>query len=148
MAMTGGRVMREVIPKVLWIGNAREARDVKAVLGLGIAAIVDLAAEETPIPLPRDVVYCRFPLVDGEGNVPAVIQSAIDTTLSFIRGNVPTLVACDGAMSRSPAIVAAAIAVLEGVSPEQALEQVAAAGPHDVSTSFWSEVRRATQSNP
>ena len=136
--------MREVIPKVLWIGNALEARDVQAVLGLGIAAVVDLAMEEAPILFPRDMTYCRFPLIDGAGNTPAVIKAAIDTTTSFIRGEVPTLVACDGGMSRSPAIVAAALAVIEGTSPEQALERVAAAGPHDVSATFWAEVRKTS----
>jgi protein-tyrosine phosphatase len=139
--------MREVIPKTLWIGNAREARDVKAVLGLGIAAVVDLAMEEAPILFPRDVTYCRFPLVDGAGNSPALIKAAIDTIVSFIRGKVPMLVACDGGMSRSPAIVAAALAVIEETSPEQALERVAATGPHDVSTSFWAEVQRASMSD-
>jgi len=139
--------MREVIPKILWIGNAKEARDVKAVLGLGIAAVVDLAMEEPPILFPRDVVYCRFPLIDGAGNTPAVIKAAIDTTVSFIRGEVPTLVTCDGGMSRSPAIVAVALAVIEETSPEQTLERVAATGPHDVSASFWAEVQEASMSD-
>lgn len=136
--------MREVIANVLWIGNAQDARDVKGLLGLGIAAVVDLAMEEPPLLFPRDVVYCRFPLVDSDGNTPAVIKAAIDTTISFIQRAVPTLVTCDGGMSRSPAIVAAALAAINGTSPEQALEQVAAAGPHDVSATFWGEVRQAS----
>ena len=65
--------MREVIDQ-LWIGNAIDARDVTGVLGLGVAAIVDLAIEEPPIQYPRDVVYCRFPLIDGSGNQPAVLR--------------------------------------------------------------------------
>lgn len=40
--------MREVTPEKLWIGNALDARDVTGVLGLGIAAIVDLAIEDRP----------------------------------------------------------------------------------------------------
>jgi hypothetical protein len=46
-------------------------------------------------------------------------------------------------MSRSPAIAAAALAMIEATRPEQALERIAAAGPHDVSTTFWAEVRTA-----
>jgi predicted protein tyrosine phosphatase len=134
--------MREVIPEVLWIGNALEARDVRALLGLGIAAVIDLAMEEAPILFPRDMTYCRFPLIDGAGNTPAVIKAAIDTTINFIRGDVPTLVACSGGMSRSPAIVAAALAVIEDTSFQQALERVAALGPHDVSVTFWAEIQR------
>ncbi|HEV8002569.1 MAG TPA: dual specificity protein phosphatase [Planctomycetaceae bacterium] len=138
--------MREVIPQTLWIGNAREARDVKAVLGFGISAVVDLASEEPPILYPRDVVYCRFPLVDGAGNPPAVVRAAIDTTTHLIRGQVPTLVTCGGGMSRSPAIAAAALARFECASPQQSLERVAASGPHDVSTAFWADVLAASES--
>jgi protein-tyrosine phosphatase len=105
--------MREVVPDVLWIGNAQDGRDVNLVLQRGLAAAVDLAMEEPPILFPRDFVYCRFPLIDGAGNTPAVIRAAIDTIATFIRGKVPTLVTCDGGMSRSPAIVAAALAAVE-----------------------------------
>jgi hypothetical protein len=60
--------MREVIPDRLWIGNALDSRDVTGVLGLGITTVIDLAIEEPPIQFPRDVVYCRLPLIDGSGN--------------------------------------------------------------------------------
>lgn len=136
--------MREVVSNLLWTGNAREARDVKVVLGLGITAIVDVAIEEPPILFPRDVVYCRFPLVDGSGNSPAVVRAAIETTRNFIRGRVPTLVACSGGMSRSPAIAAAALARVQCESPQQSLERVAASGPHDVSVAFWADVLMAS----
>ncbi len=76
--------MREVITEKLWIGNAFDARDISGVLDLGIAAIVDLAMEELPIQFPRDVVYCRFPLIDGAGNQPAVLRTAIETIASFM----------------------------------------------------------------
>jgi len=135
--------VREVIAGVLWIGNAREARDVRAVLGLGIGAVVDLAIEEPPVLFPRDVVYCRFPLVDGSGNSPALVRAAIETTTTLIRGRVPTLVACSGGMSRSPAIAAAALARFECETPQQSLARVAASGPHDVSASFWADVVQA-----
>jgi protein-tyrosine phosphatase len=136
--------VREVLPHILWICNAREARDVKAVLGLGIAAVVDLAIEEPPILYPRDVVYCRFPLVDGAGNLLAVVRATIDTITHLIRGQVPTLVTCGGGMSRSPAIAAAALARFECASPQHMLERVAASGPHDVSTAFWVDVLKAS----
>ena len=137
--------MREVIPTVLWIGNAQDGHDVQAVLGLGIAAVVNLAMEEPPTLYPRDVVYCRFPLIDGAGNAPAVLKAAIGTTANLIRGQIPTLVTCDDGMSRSPAIVAAALAAIEKTSPEKALERIAAAGPHDVSATFWRDVQHAVE---
>jgi protein-tyrosine phosphatase len=101
--------MREVIPQMLWVGNAREARDISNLLDLGIAAVVDLAIEEAPIVFPRDVVYCRFPLIDGSGNSQALLKAAVETTTSLVCENVPTLVACSGGMSRSPAVVAVAL---------------------------------------
>lgn len=67
--------MREVIVNRLWIGNALDARDVSGVLRLGIEAVVDLAIEEPPIQYPRDLVYCRFPLVDGAENSPSVLRA-------------------------------------------------------------------------
>lgn len=78
--------MREVIPERLWIGNALDARDVTGVLGLGVTAIVDLAIEELPIQFPRDVLYCRFPLIDGSGNQPATLRAAIVATATFVAG--------------------------------------------------------------
>ena len=65
-------MMREFVPTKLWIGNAVDARDIRGVLGCGIAAVMDLAIEEPPIQFPRDIVYCRFPLIDGAGNQSAI----------------------------------------------------------------------------
>lgn len=64
--------MREVIPDLLWIGNAFDARDLKSVLDRGIEAMVDLAIEEPPVSPTRELVYCRLPLVDGQGIANAV----------------------------------------------------------------------------
>ena len=133
--------MREAITNCLWLGNAMDARDIAAVLGLRIVAVVDLAMEEPPIQFPRDVVYCRIPLVDGSGNRPEIIRAAVDLTASFIDSRVPTLVACGAGMSRSPIIVAAALAKVDGRSIDQALEDITAGVAHDVSTSLWAEIK-------
>ena len=132
--------MREVIPEKLWIGNSLDARDVTAVLGFGITAIVDLAIEELPIQFPRDVVYCRFPLIDGSGNQPAILRAAMEATARFLASGTPTLVACGAGMSRSPAIVAAAMAATEGIELTDALESLTTGHPHDVSPSLLAEI--------
>jgi hypothetical protein len=137
----GEKLMREAIPNCLWLGNAADARDISAVLGLRIVAIVDLAMEEPSILFPRDIVYCRIPLVDGSGNRPEIIRAAVDLTASLIDSRVPTLVACGAGMSRSPIIVAAALARIDGRSLEQALEDITAGVAHDVSTSLWAEIK-------
>ncbi len=133
--------MREAITNCLWLGTAMDARDITAVLNLGIVAIVDLAMEEPPIHVPRDVVYCRIPLVDGAGNRPEIIRAAVELTASFIDSRVPTLVACGAGMSRSPIIVAAALARVDGRSLEQALDDITMGVAHDVSTSLWAEIK-------
>jgi hypothetical protein len=134
--------MREIIFEKLWIGNALDARNVTGVLDLGITVIVDLAIEEPPIQYPRDVVYCRFPLIDGTGNQPAVLRAAIKTTTTFIAAGTPTLVACGAGMSRSPAIVAAAMAATEAISLADALGNLTAGQPHDVSLGLLAEISK------
>jgi predicted enzyme related to lactoylglutathione lyase len=140
--------MREIIPNVLWIGNAFDARDVKGVLAAGIGVVIDLAIEEPPIQFPRDVVYCRFPILDGDGNSPEVLRSAIDTTASFVSAKQPTLVACSGGMSRSPAIVSAAVANVQSINLVAGVEQVAKTGPCDFSPRLWNEVCRLVEQTP
>lgn len=134
--------MREVIPNALWIGNAQDARDVKGVLARGIGVVIDLAIEQPPIQFPQDIVYCRFPLLDGEGNSPALLRSAIDTTANFVTAKQPTLVACSGGMSRSPVIVSAALAKIESLEINAAVERVTATKPCDFSPGLWNDVRQ------
>lgn len=137
--------MREVVAKLLWIGNARDSRNVTDVLSAGIKAVVDLAIEEPPIQFPRDIVYARLPLLDGVGNDPAVIRAAVSVTATFIAGRVPTLVTCGGGMSRSPAIAAAALASVRGTPMDEALLDLANHGPHDVAPGLWAEVHAAVE---
>lgn len=80
-----------------------------------LPSVIDLAIEEPPIQFPQDIVYCRFPLLDGDGNSPALLQSAIDTTANFVIAQQPTLVACSGGMSRSPVITSAVLAKIESL---------------------------------
>ena len=139
--------MREVIPGLLWVGNAFNACNVKDVLEREIAAVIDLAIEEPPITvLPRELTYCRFPIIDGQGNSPVIIEAAVSTTVRFVTGNVPTLISCSGGMSRSPAIAAAVVAQIESIEPEEAMKRIAASGPHDVAPRLWSEVIAALRS--
>jgi len=137
--------MREITPRLIWTGNARDARELSKLLSLEIAAIVDLAIEEPPVQPPRDLIYCRFPLFDGAGNRPGVLRAAMDTTARLFASGIPTLVACSSGMSRSPAITAAALAAVQSMPLDDALIQVAENGPHDVSPSLWSEVERSFQ---
>jgi hypothetical protein len=83
--------MRTIIPDLLWIGNADEARDVRFVVSLGVRAVIDLADGEPSIRYPREIVYCRLPLSDGLTNDPATVRVAVSSTVEFINSQVPTL---------------------------------------------------------
>ncbi len=137
--------MRELIPQRLWIGNAGEASDPTRVLDAGVSALVNLAAEELPPKLPRDILYCHFPLVDGPGNPHATLKIAVETLVSLLREELPTLVYCGAGMSRSVAIAAAAMALWRGDSLEQTLKTVSDAVPHDVSAAFWRELKNTLE---
>ena len=134
--------MREILPRLLWIGNARDARDFNQVLDLGITAVIDLAREEPPISYPREIVYCRLPLIDGDENQTVVLQTALTTAARFISADLPTLVACSGGMSRSPAIAAGALSLVYDSPFAAALQQVAATGPCDVAPGLWNEIQQ------
>ncbi len=132
--------MRAVEPYSLWIGNAGDVRHVSDLMDAGIRAVVDLAANEPVATLPREIVYCRFPLHDGADNDRWLFRAAIATIVELLRNNVPTLVACSAGMSRSPALAAAAIALLTRRDPNECLLACVASGPADVSPALWNDV--------
>ena len=123
--------MRAIESYSLWIGNAGDVRSVAELMEAGILAVASL---------PREFVYCRFPLLDGTGNERWLLRAAISTISEFLRDNVPTLVACSAGMSRSPALTAAAIARVSGRDPHECLLACVASGPADVSPALWNEV--------
>jgi hypothetical protein len=105
--------------------------------------VVDLALNE-PVPtLTRELVYCRFPLVDGGGNPPWLVRAALEAVAGLVRAGVPTLVFCGAGMSRSPAVAAAALSLAFGEPPGACLDLVAGDGPHDVSAGLWRELVEA-----
>lgn len=134
--------MRTVLSEKLWIGNAGDLRTWEHVLSANIAAVVDLAMEEPPGRFPREIIWCRIPLVDGAGNPTPSLRIAVQTVGHLIDSGLPTLVACGGGMSRSPAVVATALARVRGDTPEAWLQQIAASGPHDVAPGLWNDLRQ------
>jgi protein-tyrosine phosphatase len=129
----------------LWLGNAGDVRDLVAVRRSGVRAIVDLALNEVPLAVPRDLVYCRFPIVDGTANGRGLVRSAIETTSSLLRCGTPTLIFCSAGMSRTPAIAAGALALIGGRLPQECLMEVVKGAPADLSPAIWDEVVAAVQ---
>src|SRR4051794_38928813 len=68
--------VRRVPGYTLWLGHVGDARDLSGLLSAGITAVVDLALNEAPVPLARELVYCRFPLIDGGGNPRWLLRTA------------------------------------------------------------------------
>lgn len=137
--------MHQIKPHLLWIGHAGDGRDIPAVIDTGIRAIVQLAMEEPPLLPPRDLIFCRFPLLDGTGNDPVLLRLAIHAVAILQRSRIATLVCCGGGMSRSPAIAAAALSAVEQMPLDECLKIVAEFYQADVLPGLWEEVRSAVE---
>jgi hypothetical protein len=135
--------MRRVAPYCLWLGHVGDVRDLRGIIDQGIRAVVDLALNEPPAAVTRELVYCRFPLVDGIGNPAWLVRSAVGTVARLLRERVQTLVYCGGGMSRSPVIAAAALAEFEGRSLEDCMAIVTASGIADVSPALLSCIKES-----
>jgi len=137
--------MRAILPH-LFLGNALDARNLRQLHELQIAAVIDLALEEKPAQLSREIVYCRFPLVDGGCNPPWLLRAAIETTLAMLDQSITTLVACSGGMSRSPSIVAAVLSLAQRRSPDECLLELVRNHPREVSPPLWADIEELLRS--
>jgi protein-tyrosine phosphatase len=134
-------MMREILPRKLWLGSVADAKNIETVMDAGIVAVVDLTHEEMPLSFPRSMVYCRFPILDGQQDARQILITAIETLAALLKKDIPTLVYCSAGMSRSPAVAAAALSILQGNMPDDNLRQVVCGHPHDISPRLWEEVR-------
>ena len=133
--------MNQIVPHNLWVGHAGDGRDYRQMLDAGIKALVQVAIEESPNQPPRELIYLRFPLLDGLDNQPDLLSLAITTTARLVQSHLPTLVCCGAGMSRAPLIAAAGLCVAHGEPLETCVQQVAHQHRCDVSPGLWSEVR-------
>src|SRR5687767_11569976 len=124
--------MRQILPHALWLGNAADGRDYRAMLDAGVAAVVQIAAEEPALQPPRDLIYCRYPLVDSPGNEPKLVELAVTAVVNLLEKRVPLLLCCGMGMSRTPALAAIAMALVYQETPEECLQRIAEHFPSDV----------------
>ena len=137
--------MRQVLPHPLWLGHTGDGRDVKLILDAGITAVVQLAVEESCLQLPRELVYCRFPLIDGPGNDAKLLLLAAISVANLLERGIPTLICCGAGLSRAPAIAAAALSMVYQDDADACLKQVAEHHPADVVPGFWEEVKQVVR---
>jgi protein-tyrosine phosphatase len=132
--------MRQIENYSVWIGNAGDLRDPRAVLSTGAQAVVELADNEQLAVLPRDLIRLRFPISDSGENQPSLLRIAINSVAALIREKIPALVCCSGGLNRSICIVAAALALCEGRSYHDSLIAVTQKGPVDISPGFSNQI--------
>lgn len=137
--------MRQLPDYPLWLGHVGYVRDLRAVLSAGILTLVDLAVNEPPLTLTRELVYCRIPILDGEENPPWLLRLAVDTVANLIRSQTPTLLFCSLGMSRTPVVAGAAIATVRGIPLADGLAIAVNGGRSDVTPGLFESVRRAIQ---
>ncbi|HYW81403.1 MAG TPA: dual specificity protein phosphatase [Thermoguttaceae bacterium] len=138
--------MNQITPYSLWIGHAGDGRDSQTLFDNGIRAVVQLAIEEPPIQPPRELIFHRFPLHDGNGNRTELLQIAITSVAMLIRRGVPTLVCCGAGMSRSPAVVAAALTMVEDTRLDDCLKRVTESHAADVSLGLLAQIEHVLPS--
>lgn len=119
-----------------------DARDLKSIYDQQIRAVVDLAINEPPAQLGREIIYCRFPLNDGDVSNDGLIAITVRTVAAMIQNNTRTIVACSAGMSRAPTIAAASIALLTGRDPDECLLDLISNAPNDVSPILWAQIKR------
>jgi len=132
--------MRRVPGTSLWLGHVGDARNPGRLFDEGILAVVDLAINEPPVTLTREMLHCRFPLIDGGGNPRWMLRAAVETVASLLRAHVPTLVYCGACMSRTPSVAGASIALVRGIDLEAGLLLAIQGGGADVAPDLWSDI--------
>jgi protein-tyrosine phosphatase len=135
--------MNQIKPHPLWVGHAGDCHSFREVFDAGIRAIVQVAMEEPPCQPPRELIFYRFPLVDGSGNDPDLLHLAIHSISILVKKGIPTLVGCGAGMSRSPAIAAAALALANQVPLGESVKCVSEYRPIDISPGFLAQVVQA-----
>lgn len=134
--------MDQIGDHLLWIGNAIEVSPIQKLMEHEFEAVVSLAVEEPCHAFPRELISLRIPLYDDGSNNPEQVTLAIDAVTGLLMRQQKTFVFCSAGMSRSPAIVAAALARLTGNPLAETLSFVATHRPCDVSPGLWSQVHR------
>lgn len=132
--------MQEIVPQKLWIGNARDGRDARALFENRILAVADLAAEEVPAQLPRELKYFRIPLLDGAGNDQASLKIAVIVVAAHLQSGVGMLVCCGAVLSRSPAIASFAMAQWNDRLPIECLNEIRSCKALDISPALWNNL--------
>jgi len=116
------------INDLIAVGNYLDAQDSGLLVREGIVSILSLdgslAGREASALGVRRIAVMK--LHDGPGNDPATFVRAVDTLSRLVVQAPPVLVQCHAGRSRSPMVVAGHLMKTLGLTPDEALQQVAA----------------------
>ncbi|MBA4031996.1 MAG: protein phosphatase [Planctomyces sp.] len=140
-------MLRQVAPH-LWVGNAGDLRDVRAVMVTGVAAVIELADSEPLATLPRDLIRVRIPLADGAGNPAWLLHLAVQTIVRLLQAEQTVLVTCSAGMNRSLCVASAVIAHTKAITLDEAIHLVTNAGPTDVSPALYRDITQLLTATP
>lgn len=136
-------MFRQIAGRRVWIGNVGDLRNLSAIFAAEIQAVVELADNEQPASLPRELIRYRFPISDGGDNPTWLLRLAVTSVADLIRSEISTLICCSNGLSRSVSIASAAVAVASDQSIEDVLSEISAAGPADVSPRLLGQIKSA-----
>lgn len=92
--------------------------------------------------MPRQLVYCRFPLNDGGGNDPNLLLQTVQTVVDLLAAGTPTIVDCLAGMSRSPTIAAFALVAHLDKTPDDIISPVLSVKSLELKNALWKNVAR------
>ena len=135
--------MHEIHSNLLWIGHALDVREPRPLFAVGITAVIDVAYEEPPAQIPRQLTYCRFPLNDGGGNDPNTLLQALRTATDLLGSKTKTIIACSAGMSRSPTLAAFALAYHLAEEPDDVIAGIADIKSLELKPELWADTLAA-----
>jgi len=132
--------MHEIHPNLLWIGHALDVRESRPLFDAGITAVVDVAYEEPPSQIPRQLTYCRFPINDGGGNDPTILRQTLLAATDLLRSGTRTIIACSAGMSRSPTVAAFALAYHLSKNSDDVIAEIADIKSLELKPELWADM--------
>lgn len=116
----------EEVIENLYVGTVEGAETPSALQAHDIDTIVSLTFVGPEVAVPQDIDYTSVPMMDGPRNDSDEFSRAVTTVLERLRAGDCVLVHCSAGASRSVAVAAVAVALLEGCDIERAFQITAA----------------------
>lgn len=141
--------MDEVISG-LYVGTSQDAGSQSLLHTHDIDTVVSLTYADPDGTVPQDIELQSIPMMDGPRNDPDEFDRAVTAVFDSHRKGNRVLVHCSAGASRSVAVTAVVVALVEECDIERAFQMVsdsrAVADPHDAlrrrAQSSWSERKR------